>query len=261
LLLVCILLRLAGFKLDVKFQFDINSRGSRTFSNKLRAEPTIESRRTTESWSFHYMDYAFGYPHSYTHNPIAWLVSLAYNRSHWLQRSSDSAVLGSHLRYFRITSALLVSINFIIPALPEIEKPGTRLTAHGVELSWTAPKNSLNETILYNVTCFICSQRICNISCQNETYNPGSNNLRQTRVIVSNLIAGEKYVFIVHVSVKDAVPEGEWSYKTVHVQVISGKELHVLFGNILYSSPFYSTPNLRSISVLILYFRYNYVSN
>ena len=173
-------------------------------------------------------------------------------------RSSDSAVLGSHLR-----DLIAISINFIIPALPEIgEIPGKRLIAHGVELSWTAPKNSLNETILYNVTCFICSQRICNISCQNETYNPGSNNLWQTRVIVSNLIAGEKYVFIVHVSVKDAVPEGEWRYmETGRVQVISGKELHVLFGNILFSSPFYSTPNLRSISVLILYFRHNYVSN
>ncbi|CAB4032197.1 ephrin type-A receptor 2-like [Paramuricea clavata] len=108
-------------------------------------------------------------------------------------------------------------------ALPEIrEKPRTRLIAYGVELSWTAPKNSLNEIILYNVTCFICSQSICNIPCLNETYDPGWNNLRQTLVTVSNLIAGEKYVFRVYVSVKDVVPEGEWRYiETDRVQVTS----------------------------------------
>jgi hypothetical protein len=141
-------------------------------------------------------------------------------------RSSDSAVLGSHLRDFKIA----ISINFIIPALPEIiEKPGTRLIAYGVKLSWSAPKNSLNETILYNITCFICSQRSCNISCENEAYDPSSNNLRQTSVIVSNLIAGGNYVFRVLVSVKDAVPEGEWRYiETDRVQVTSGKELYSL---------------------------------
>ncbi|CAB4043908.1 ephrin type-A receptor 2 [Paramuricea clavata] len=107
-------------------------------------------------------------------------------------------------------------------ALPEIrEKPRARLFAYGVELSWTAPKNSLNEIILYNVTCFICSQRIC-IPCQDEAYHPSSNNLRQTSVIVSNLIAGGNYVFRVYVSVKDVVPEGEWRYiETDRVQVTS----------------------------------------
>jgi hypothetical protein len=140
-------------------------------------------------------------------------------------RSSDSAVLGSHLR-----DLIAISINFIIPALPEIrEKPRTKLIAYGVELSWTAPKNSLNEIILYNVTCFICSQSICNIPCENEAYDPSSNNLRQISVIVSNLIAGGNYVFRVYVSVKDAVPEGEWRYiETDRVQVTSGKEMYSL---------------------------------
>ena len=92
-----------------------------------------------------------------------------------------------------------------------------------------APKNSLKEIILYNITCFICSQSICNIPCEKETYNPGSNNLRQISVIVSNLIAGGNYVFRVYVSVKDAVPEGEWRYiETGRVQVTSGKELYTL---------------------------------
>jgi hypothetical protein len=53
--------------------------------------------------------------------------------------------------------------------------------------------------------------------------------LRQTSVIVSNLIAGGNYVFRVLVSVKDAVPEGEWRYiETDRVQVTSGKELYSL---------------------------------
>ncbi|CAB4042837.1 Hypothetical predicted protein [Paramuricea clavata] len=53
-----------------------------------------------------------------------------------------------------------------------------------------------------------------------EAYDPGSNNLRQTSVIVSNLIAGGNYVFRVYISVKDAVPEGEWRYiETNRVQV------------------------------------------
>jgi hypothetical protein len=163
------------------------------------------------------------YIYSHTHNPIAWLVSLAYNRSHWLSQLWFSC--------FRITCDLIaISINFIIPALPEIrEKPRTKLIAYGVELSWTAPKNSLKEIILYNITCFICSQSICNIPCQNEAYNPGPNNLRQISVTVSNLIAGGNYVFRVYVSVKDAVPEGEWRYiETDRVQVISGKELYTL---------------------------------
>jgi hypothetical protein len=138
-------------------------------------------------------------------------------------RSSDSAVLGSHL-----SDLIAISINFIIPALPEIrEKLRTRLIAYGVELSWTAPKNSLKEIILYNITCFICSQSMCNIPCQNEAYDPSSNNLRQTLVTVSNLIAGGNYVFRVYVSVKDVVPEGEWRYiETGRVQVTSGKELY-----------------------------------
>jgi hypothetical protein len=159
------------------------------------------------------MDHAFGYTPKY----LLTIGLIDY-------RSSDSAVLGSHLR-----DLIAISINFIIPALPEIrEKPRTRLIAYGVELSWTAPKNSLNEIILYNITCFICSQSIC-IPCQNETYDPGWNNLRQSSVIVSNLIAGGNYVFRVYVSVKDVVPEGEWRYiETGRVQVTPGKELYSL---------------------------------
>ena len=123
-----------------------------------------------------------------------------------------------------------MSIYFINPALPIIsEKPTTRHIAYGVELSWTKPNNSLNETILYNVECLMCNQSICNISCANETYDPSSKNLSQTSVTVSNLIAGNRYVFRVYArnSLNDNVPKDKWGYiETNPVEVTTGNELH-----------------------------------
>ena len=59
----------------------------------------------------------------------------------------------------------------MLSALPVLsKKPNTRRVAHGVIISWTAPKNSLNETVMYNVECFIChEQSICNTSCYNQS--------------------------------------------------------------------------------------------
>ena len=60
-------------------------------------------------------------------------------------------------------------------------------------------------------------------------------------MIVSNLIAGEKYVFRVYArnSLNGEVPEDEWGYtETVPVQVISGEQLHAK--NIPFSSLFYT---------------------
>ena len=119
-------------------------------------------------------------------------------------------------------------IYLIIPAPPVLnEKPTTRRIAYGVEVSWTKPNNSLNETILYNVECFICNQSICNISCTNETYDPSSKNLSLTSVTVSNLIPGDRYVFRVYArnSLNNNVPKVEWGFhETDPVAVASGNE-------------------------------------
>ena len=68
-------------------------------------------------------------------------------------------------------------------------------------------------------------------------------------MIVSNLIAGGNYVFRVHVSVKDVVPEGEWRYiETGRVQVTSGKEL--------YSLEIYSFLALFTVPITYVGFQY-----
>ncbi|XP_028394325.1 ephrin type-A receptor 2-like isoform X3 [Dendronephthya gigantea] len=76
-------------------------------------------------------------------------------------------------------------------------KPSIKLLGSVVEITW---KNAgiANETILYDVRCYECNQSICQTSCMNETYEPGQNNLTETKVVVSNLTIGGKYVFRVY---------------------------------------------------------------
>ena len=120
---------------------------------------------------------------------------------------------------------------YIILALPILsERPKTKLIAYAsVVISWTPPKNSLNETNLYNVECYICyNQSICNTSCMNEVYHPQGEEVIQTEVTVSNLTTGERYVFRVYPinSLNDQGSEDQWLYNETHpVEVIWGKEI------------------------------------
>ncbi|XP_028393591.1 proto-oncogene tyrosine-protein kinase receptor Ret-like [Dendronephthya gigantea] len=103
------------------------------------------------------------------------------------------------------------------------DKPSIKLLdlVGGAEITWTNKTKArisddiLREIILYDVRCYKCNQSICNkTSCMNETYEPGQNNLIETKVIVSNLTIGGKYVFRVYAknSLNDNVPQKEWKY-------------------------------------------------
>ena len=177
----------------------------------------------------------------------------------------DHAVLFlaiSVLIYFRLYTKFLF---WCISAPPVLsQKPKTRRIAFGVIITWTAPKNSLaNDTILYNVQCFLCivqnkcdtscynqtisnttcynqtisnatcniTQTTCNTSCINEIYHPRAKKLNQTRVTVSNLTVGKKYIFRVYPTNSLNVSEGEWRYnETNPVEVSSGKEMNDVEG-------------------------------
>ena len=146
----------------------------------------------------------------------------------------------------------------MISALPVLsKKPSTTRIAYGVIITWTSPNNSLNETALYNVECFLCYEKSnCNTSCYdknicsnitcnnqsscsttpciNEIYHPRAKKLTQTRVTVSNLTVGERYIFRVYPinSLNDQVSEDEWSYnETYPVEVSLGKEINEMEGS------------------------------
>lgn len=128
-----------------------------------------------------------------------------------------------------IEKFLFQYVYYLVLALPILsEKPKAKRIAYSsVIISWTPPENSLNETNLYNIECYICyNKSICNTSCKNERYHPKAKELNQTEVTVSNLTAGERYVFRVYPlnSLNVQVSEDQWYYnETDPVVVISGK--------------------------------------
>ena len=63
----------------------------------------------------------------------------------------------------------------------------------------------------------------------NEVYDPRAKDLIQTNVTVSNLTAGESYVFRVFAinSLNTQVPKGQWNYsETFSVDFLLGKQFH-----------------------------------
>ena len=63
----------------------------------------------------------------------------------------------------------------------------------------------------------------------NEVYDPRPNDLTQTNVAVSNLTAGESYVFRVFAinSHNTQVPKDQWNYsETIPVEFFLGKQFH-----------------------------------
>ena len=79
-------------------------------------------------------------------------------------------------------------------------KPATITEENGVTLLWSEPKknDNLDEEIFYDVECFSCGQKTCNKSCSNKRYHPGTQDLNQTSVVVSNLKPLECYIFRIY---------------------------------------------------------------
>ena len=120
-------------------------------------------------------------------------------------------------------------IGICLPLLVSNKKPNLTRIAHGeFNITWIE-LNIKDESILssYYVRCLICNSNasVCSSSCKNEIYHPRQKNLTETRVTVSNLAAGETYVFRVYVKYhfNGKVSEEEWRYlETDPVQL--GKE-------------------------------------
>ena len=134
-----------------------------------------------------------------------------------------------HNLFQGITSGIFSTI-FMLSALLELEnKPKVEIFAGDVKITWTnktkatIPDNTLRRNILYDVRCYKCNHSICNkTSCLNEIYKPRQQNLTETKVIVSNLTIGDKYVFRVYAknSLNDNVPQKKWKYVETDPYVI-----------------------------------------
>ena len=97
---------------------------------------------------------------------------------------------------------------------PEIEENTT-----GLIIKWTKPNQteSLNETILYDVECFLCKDKnakTCKFPCEDVAFNPGQKDLTSISVVVTKLQPGKSYIFRVYPknSLNDMIPKDDWKF-------------------------------------------------
>ena len=76
----------------------------------------------------------------------------------------------------------------------------------------------------------MCNNVTCNVSCENEIYNPSQRNLAQTWVVVSNLTVGESYKFRVYARnhLNNGVPKEQWRFVETNRTVIVSSKLEVI---------------------------------
>ena len=117
-----------------------------------------------------------------------------------------------------------------------IEQNNCDTSCYNQTISNTTCYNQTISNATCNITQTICNTSckkllICNTSCINEIYHPRPKTLNQTRVTVSNLTVGKKYIFRVYPTNSLNVSEGEWRYnETNPVEVSSGKEINYVEG-------------------------------
>ena len=85
--------------------------------------------------------------------------------------------------------------SFRIALLALKDKPVYKVNKTRVTIKWNEPDKteSLNESIFYDVECFLCKEKICNLTCGNVKFNPGNDNINTTLVVVTELTAGKSY--------------------------------------------------------------------
>ena len=85
-----------------------------------------------------------------------------------------------------------------------------------VTIKWNEPDKteSLNESIFYDVECFLCKENKCNLTCGNVRFNPGDKNIGTTIVVVRELTAGKTYKFRVYPknNLNKYILQNQWKY-------------------------------------------------
>ena len=107
-----------------------------------------------------------------------------------------------------------------------------------VTIKWNEPDKteSLNESIFYDVECFLCKESICNLTCGNLKFNPGNENISTTLVVVRELTAGKSYKFRVYPknNLNENILKNKWTFMETEqftVQPSPSKNFLKIYGN------------------------------
>ena len=111
-------------------------------------------------------------------------------------------------------------MSFVFTAPLVLNQTQIQENTTSVTIKWTKPNpaESLDETIFYDVECFLCKDKnvktTCNISCKNVAFSPGQKDLVVTSVMVTKLQPGQSYIFRVYPrnSLNDMIPKRDWKF-------------------------------------------------
>lgn len=85
-----------------------------------------------------------------------------------------------------------------------------------VNVSWNEPQGRKlpSETLKYDVECYLCVAKLCNVTCADAVFTPSQYNLTQTFVNISNLDLHQRHVFRVYPknSLNQLFEREEWSF-------------------------------------------------
>ena len=85
-------------------------------------------------------------------------------------------------------------------------------TSSSVLIKWSPPSRKIN-TVFYDIGCFKCKGKVCEVPCgRKTTYKPSNVNLTWTNVTVENLEANTQYMFVVYSKNNNSVliNQNEW---------------------------------------------------
>ena len=96
------------------------------------------------------------------------------------------------------------------------DKPLDEVNKTSATIKWNEPDKteSLNESIFYDVECFSCKEKICNLTCGNVIFSPGNKDIKTTFVVVRKLTAGTSYKFRVYPknSLNKNILKSQWKF-------------------------------------------------
>ena len=96
------------------------------------------------------------------------------------------------------------------------DEPVYEVNKTSVTIKWSEPDKteSLSEPIFYDVECFLCKEKICNLTCENVIFSPGNKNIKTTFVVVTKLTTGKSYQFRVYPknNLNKNILKNQWKY-------------------------------------------------
>ena len=106
--------------------------------------------------------------------------------------------------------------SFLVALLALKTKPTLQFNNTRVTINWSEPDKteSLNESITYDIGCFLCKKNICNLTCGDVMIKPGRENIGATSVVIMKLQPDKSYQFRVYPknSLNKKISENQWKY-------------------------------------------------